>query len=96
MSPETASQEPLLLAAWSVTTTLSDWVNFPVELRLRTVHYAGLLATRKQTYRSRWEAAATRSITLAAYNDGVSAGSLTTHKGEQSSGKSSFNPFKGW
>ena len=84
MSKENANQSPLLLAAWSVTTTLSDWVKFSPDMRRRTIHYAWQLKAPKQTYRSRWEAAATQSIIV------------TLSKDVPKSGQTRHNPFKGY
>lgn len=46
---------PLLLTAWSVTTTLADWLALPADVRKRTTKAAQSLPY-KDTARSRWEA----------------------------------------
>lgn len=46
---------PLLLSAWSVTTTLVDWQKLPADVRERTLRAAQSLPF-KDTPRSRWEA----------------------------------------
>lgn len=52
----TSDVKPLLLSAWSVTTTLSDWAKFPADLQLRTAD-AALQLPYRDTTRSRWESA---------------------------------------
>lgn len=50
---------PPLLSAWSVTTTLADWLKYPHDLKLRTVKYAMKLPY-KDSPRSKWEGEAVR------------------------------------
>lgn len=52
---------PLLLSAWSTTTTLNTWMQYPAEIRHRTQSAARHLPY-KDTPRSRWEAQAARVI----------------------------------
>ena len=50
---------PLLLSAWSVTTTLISWLDYPPEVRKRTLEAAKRLPY-KDSPRSKWEAKAVR------------------------------------
>lgn len=63
MSDSDSSATPvLLLASWSVTTTLQDWAKLPASIRRRTARAASLLPHR-DTPRSRWEANRTAAVT---------------------------------
>ena len=50
---------PLLLSEWSVTTTPLDWLNYPPEVRKRTLEAAKRLPY-KDSPRSKWEGKAVR------------------------------------
>lgn len=50
----TAPAQPLLLAAWSASTTLDDWYALPKDIRKRTAKAASKLPY-KDSPRSRWE-----------------------------------------
>lgn len=54
MQPQSTAQ-PVLLSAWSVTTTVQDWLQLPADIRKSTAKAAAKLPYKDST-RSRWEA----------------------------------------